>query len=77
MSKGPVSWTTTHGDKVEVWEGAPARGLTESLEVEWTIQWRWRRTARNGRLVATSGEGYTRYTHCRRMAERVNPKEET
>ncbi len=74
MSAGPVSWTTTHGDKVEVWWGERRRGLDGG----WAMHgWYWHRTARNGRIVATSGEGYVKRAHCLRMAERINPKVET
>ena len=31
--------------------------------------WRWRKTAANGRIVAESGEGYTRYADCLEAAE--------
>lgn len=32
-------------------------------------EWRWRVRARNGRVVADSGEGYKRRIDCRRGAE--------
>ena len=32
--------------------------------------WRWRRTAANGRIIATSGEGYTRHWSARRAMRR-------
>jgi uncharacterized protein YegP (UPF0339 family) len=35
-------------------------------------EWRWRRTAANGELVATSGEGYVNKKHCVDIASRVN-----
>lgn len=28
-------------------------------------EWRWRLKARNGRILADSAEGYTRYADCR------------
>lgn len=34
--------------------------------------WRWRLVARNGRIVAESGEAYSRRTDCHNMARRVN-----
>lgn len=42
-------------------------------------QWRWRAKARNNRVVAVSGEGYTKKKHCRDMARKlfgVEPEEE-
>ena len=32
--------------------------------------WRWRRVARNGRIVATSSEGYARWIDCEANAKR-------
>ena len=32
-------------------------------------EWRWRKTAANGRIVSESGEGYTRYADCLEAAE--------
>lgn len=34
-------------------------------------QWRWRMRGRNGRIVACSGEGYTRRWSVRRALRRV------
>lgn len=34
--------------------------------------WRWRRTATNGRTVATSGEGYRNQAHAEKMARKIN-----
>lgn len=34
-------------------------------------EWRWRMVCRNGRVVADSGEGYTRRRDARRAAEMV------
>ena len=34
---------------------------------------RWRAVARNGEIVATSGEGYRNAAHARTMAERILP----
>lgn len=34
-------------------------------------RWAWRLTAGNGRIVATSGEGYTRKDEAERMARLV------
>ena len=38
-----------------------------------TGEWRWRAVARNGEIVATSGEGYRNASHARAMAERILP----
>lgn len=35
-------------------------------------EWRWRRRAANGEIIATSGEGYVDMTHAIDMAIRVN-----
>lgn len=34
-------------------------------------EWRWRIVARNGRVVADSGEGYKRRTACAAMALKI------
>jgi len=34
-------------------------------------EWRWRLTAKNGREIACSGEGYKRKGKCRRIIERI------
>ena len=34
-------------------------------------EWRWTMTARNGRKLATSGEGYKNKSHCTRMAKKL------
>lgn len=36
-------------------------------------QWRWRRVAGNGRIVADSGEGYANRSDCIEMAHSENP----
>lgn len=58
---GIVRETITRGrkDKVVIYRDA-----------EW--QWRWRRTATNGRILADSGEGYEHRQWCVFMAQRVN-----
>ena len=33
-------------------------------------EWRWRKVAANGRIVAESGEGYTRYADALEAAEK-------
>lgn len=35
-------------------------------------EWRWRRVAGNGRIIADSGEGYKSKSFCVGMAKRVN-----
>lgn len=35
-------------------------------------EWRWRRQAANGEIIADSGEGYIRKSAARSMAEHVN-----
>jgi len=34
-------------------------------------EWRWRLRARNGRIIADSGQGYRHKGDCRRMAAKV------
>jgi uncharacterized protein YegP (UPF0339 family) len=34
-------------------------------------EWRWRKVAANGEIIATSGEGYTRKWSARRAARRA------
>ena len=36
-------------------------------------EWRWRRTAGNGEIIADSGEGYVDKARALEMARRVNP----
>lgn len=36
-------------------------------------QWRWRRMAPNGRLIATAGEGFKTKWGAKRAAKRSNP----
>lgn len=36
-------------------------------------EYRWRLRARNGRIIATSGEGYKRKRDCMRMVECLGP----
>jgi uncharacterized protein YegP (UPF0339 family) len=33
--------------------------------------WRWRLVARNGKVIADSGEGYKSRTHAKRMTTRI------
>lgn len=35
-------------------------------------EWRWRRKAANGKLVADGGEGYVNLGDCQEQAERIN-----
>lgn len=37
-------------------------------------EWRWRRVAPNGRIIADSGEGYKNRGHATAMAKRVNKR---
>lgn len=46
--------------RVEVWQGK------QQL-------WWWHRKAGNNRIVSDCGEGYTRRSHCLRMAKELNP----
>lgn len=34
-------------------------------------EWRWRRIARNNRIIAVSGEGYKNLNHCFAMVKRI------
>ena len=36
-------------------------------------EWRWTLFAKNGKKLACSGEGYTRASHCRKIALRLFP----
>lgn len=36
-------------------------------------EWRWSLISRNGKIVACSGEGYTRLRSCRAIAKRLFP----
>ena len=37
-------------------------------------EWRWRRTAPNGNIIADSAEGYNNRAFCEQMAKRVNKR---
>lgn len=39
-------------------------------------RWRWRRVANNGRIIADSGQGYTRRWSAKRAARRSHPSDE-
>ena len=39
-------------------------------------EWRWRRVAANGRVVADSGEGYEHRVDCERMAHELFPDDD-
>lgn len=34
-------------------------------------EWRWRLRARNGRIIASSAEGYKNKTHCEHMVKEI------
>lgn len=34
-------------------------------------EYRWKLTARNGKILADSGEGYLKSTHCRKMVDKI------
>ena len=34
-------------------------------------EWRWRLLASNGQIIATSGEGYVKYSHCVHMVNQM------
>lgn len=36
-------------------------------------EWRWRRVSPNGKIIATSGEGYKSKWWAKRQAKRLNP----
>lgn len=42
-----------------------------SMVKNYKTEWRWRLRANNGRIIATSGEGYVARWRCVRMAKRV------
>lgn len=41
------------------------------LEDTGLFQWRWKLIAPNGKIIATSGEGYENRAHCLRMIGRL------
>lgn len=45
--------------------------MTWELYEDAAGEWRWRLVARNGRIVADSGEGYTRRRDCHRAIDRI------
>ena len=52
---------------------APLTVARVELFTDTTGDHRWRAIARNGEIVATSGEGYRNAAHARAMAERILP----
>lgn len=56
----PITWATTHGDTVTVWQARPR-------------DWRWHVTAANGE-VGDHGEGHTRKESAVEAAERHHPR---
>jgi uncharacterized protein YegP (UPF0339 family) len=54
-----ITWTTTHGDEVEVYEAADGH--------------RYRVRAANGEIVEQSSEPYTRWDAARDAAQRHYP----
>jgi hypothetical protein len=68
----PVTWLTTHGDKVTVY------GHLVSESTNWGGQvwdWRWHVQARNNRIVE-QGEGHPRKSNAVRAALRHHPRVE-
>jgi uncharacterized protein YegP (UPF0339 family) len=42
------------------------------VEYQDTIkEWRWRLKAKNGQIIATSGEGYKNHSDCRAMIDKI------
>ena len=54
-------------------EAEPHPVARVELFTDTTGDHRWRAIARNGEIVATSGEGYRNAAHARAMAERILP----
>lgn len=51
-------------------------GDRTEVYVDTAGEWRWRRIAPNGEVIADSGEGYTREADAHRAAERAFRSEE-
>lgn len=49
------------------------RGVTVAIYLDDAEEWRWRLRARNGRILADSGEGYARKAHAVAMAAALFP----
>jgi hypothetical protein len=64
------TWTTNHGDSVEVYSTVVESNVGAHLE------WRYRVRAANGEIVE-SGESYTRRSAVYEAAERHHPRVET
>jgi len=62
-----VTWTTTHGDTVEVYVSGQPEGHTRDA-------YRFRVRAANGEIVATGSEGYTRKAIAVEAALRHHPR---
>lgn len=61
----PNSWTTGSGDTAEVFPASPAPGNPQ--------RWYWRVVAPNGRIIASSGQGFTRRRSAHRALARAFP----
>ena len=67
----PITWTTTHGDTVEVWRSLQIHA--DGLDVRNVEVWYWHVIARNGRIVG-QGEGHSRKHAAVKAAERHHPR---
>ena len=73
MSAEPVTWTTQHGDVVEVYR-LSRLGHYDCPESCPDVTFRWRVRAANNRIVE-SGEGHTRRAAAVKAAERHHPRQ--
>ncbi len=86
IDRTPGSWRDADSDDLATWivdeladhdlRVAPAIGdVVDHVDVfsDTASEWRWRAVAGNGRIVATSGEGYVNQSHTRAMATRLFP----
>lgn len=69
MSAEPITWTTTHGDTVEVYLSDQPEGHTDDA-------WRYRVRAANNKVVEQGSESYTRRRTAVTAAERHHPRVE-
>jgi hypothetical protein len=71
MSADLITWQTTHGDTVEVYESVDLIG-----PASFDMFWRYRVRAANRKVVEQGSEGYTRRRAAIKAAERHHPRVE-
>ena len=75
MGAEMITWTTSHGDTVEVYQSDDPCRSSGCLATD-HASWRYRVRARNQKIVEQGSEGYTRKTAAIQAAKRHHPRQE-